>query len=116
MLSKSFKYEARLVVRSYEQIQQVVKEIPVEWKKSDDLRCYIAFVREPLTPEEVLPEVTLKEGVDFIQVGEGVLYLTTKLRGLTKSGFTKLIGKKIYQEMTIRNYTTVKKFSSLLEE
>ena len=116
VLSKTFHYDLRLVVRSYSQLQEVVASIPEEWKQQHDLRCYIAFVREPVSTMDVLKEVELKEEVDSIKIGRQVLYMSTKLGGLTKSGFTKLAGKKIYRDITIRNYTTVQKLFLLMEK
>ena len=112
---KTFNVTSRVVVRSYTQIKKVLDGVPGEWKKENDLRCYLAFVKEPVTAQDVLQEVTLKEGIDSVKVGEGVLYMSTKLEGLTKSGFTKLASKKIYKDLTIRNYTTIKKLLALIE-
>ena len=38
--------------------------------------------------------VPLKKGIDLVKAGDGVLYLTTLLSGLTKSSFSKLASKK----------------------
>ncbi len=115
-LLRTFKVNLRIVVRSYLQLKKVLSGVPGEWRKRDDLRCYIAFVKEPVKASEVVQEVVLKDGIDFVKVGEGVVYMTTLLRGLTKSGFTKLVGKKIYQDITIRNYNTTLKLLALMEQ
>lgn len=112
---KTFKINSRIVVRSHTQVKKVIEESPNEWKKENDLRCYLAFIKAPVTAQDILKEVTLKEGVDSAKVGDGVLYMSTKLGGLTKSGFTKLAGKKIYKDITIRNYTTTQKLLALME-
>jgi uncharacterized protein (DUF1697 family) len=114
-LSKTFNYQSRVVMLSYQLLKRVLLEVPVEWKFRDDLRCYIAFIREPVTGEEVLHEVKLRKGIDSAKTGKGVLYMTTILSGITKSGFSKLIGTKIYKDITIRNYTTVKKIFACME-
>jgi uncharacterized protein (DUF1697 family) len=108
-LSKAFSYQSKIVLIFHDQLKQILSEIPIEWKHQDNLRCYIAFVKEPMTPQKVLAEVKLKEDVDSAKLGKGVVYMSTLLTGITKSGFTKLIGSKVYQDITIRNYTTSKK-------
>lgn len=113
-LSKIFKFEMRVVVISIEKLDQILKNVPNEWKNKNDLRCYVAFLRGSTSAKEVLDEIDLKDGVDSIKHGEGVLYMSTKLFGLTKSGFPKLIQKTIYKEITIRNYNTVKKLEELI--
>ncbi len=38
-------------------------------------------------------EIKLKEGIDSAKAGVGVVYMTTLLSGLSKSGFTRLVGE-----------------------
>lgn len=113
---KTFNVQSRVVLRTIRQIKKVVGEIPAEWKKQKNLRCYVAFIKEPMTAAEASKEVELKKGVDFMKVGDGVLYLTSIFSQRTKSSFTKLASKKIYKEMTIRNYNTTQKLLKLMEE
>jgi uncharacterized protein (DUF1697 family) len=114
-LLKYFKYDSSLVVRSLEQFTKIVSEIPTDWEKSDDLRRYLAFIAGPLTAQDVIREISLKEGIDSLKLGTGVLYMSTKLRGLSRSGFTKLINTKVYRYITIRNFNTVQKLLAIME-
>ncbi len=116
LLTKTFSYQARAVLQTRQEFQTTVTNVPKEWTTRDDLRCYVAFTHELYTQEEIVAEVTPKEGVDTIQTGHRVIYLTTTLEGLTKSSFVKLMGKRIYKDMTIRNYTTVKKILELMSQ
>ncbi len=114
LLQKTF-FAIKTVVLSYEELQHVLEHIPNTWK-NEDLRKYIAFVKNPSKPDDVIKEVQLKDGIDFIEKGPGVVYMSTKMSGLTKSGFPKLISKAIYQDITIRNYNTVEKLFALMEQ
>lgn len=114
VLAKTF-FPIRVVVVSENNLRRVSEEIPAMWK-TDDVRKYVAFLKHPATPEDFVQEVQPKEGVDFIDKGSGVVYLTTRMEGLTKSSFPKLITKKIYQAMTMRNFNTVQKLFGLMEE
>jgi uncharacterized protein (DUF1697 family) len=116
LILKYFKVNSLVIVRTYDQLKKVVSEVPPNWNNHDDIRCYIAFTAESVTPKEVVQAVKLKDEVDFIKAGEGVVYMTTLLSGITKSGFTKLISTPVYKYITIRNYTTVQKILSLMEE
>jgi uncharacterized protein (DUF1697 family) len=115
IVSQTFNYSARIVVRSYPEMQRVVSEVPDDWKHRTDLRCNIAFIKEPVTARDVLPEIHPKEGIDVVTIGDGILYLSTLLSGLTKSALVKLASKKISQDMTIRNYNTTQKLLALME-
>ena len=115
MVSQTFHYSARIVIRSHPEMQRVVSEAPNDWKHRTDLRCNIAFIKEPVTASEVSQEIHPKEGIDSVTIGEGVLYISTVLSGLTQSALVKLVSKKIYQDMTIRNYNTTQKLLALME-
>ncbi len=114
-LFKYFKYDSSIIVRTHQQFKKVIAEIPMEWETRNDLRCYLAFIKEPVTAQDVIREIKLKEGIDSVKAGAGVVYMSTLLSGLTKSGFTKLIGTKVYQDITIRNYNTAQKLLALME-
>jgi len=115
ILSKRFGFDLRIVLRNHSQIQKVIESVPGDWNTRTDLRYYIAFIKEPVTVDVAFAEVEPREGVDFIEKGPGVIYMATLWIDAAKSGITKLIGKKIYKEMTIRNYNTTKKILSLME-
>ncbi|HYE22578.1 MAG TPA: DUF1697 domain-containing protein [Verrucomicrobiae bacterium] len=115
-LSKEFKYNSRVVVRSQAQLKKVLAEIPSDWKKRTDLRCNVCFVKAPLNAQEVLKEIELKQGVDFVKTGKGVVYTSTLMNSLTQSKFSKLVMKKVYQFITIRNLNTTQKLVALMEK
>src|SRR3989344_6945863 len=91
-LSKKFNYASKVLVRSYPQVKKILAVVPTDWKTRKDLRCYIAFIKETLTPDQALREVVVKEGIDFVKAGPGVLYMSTLLSGITKSRLSKLAG------------------------
>lgn len=115
MLSKTFHYKARVIVKSQDQIQQIVANVPKEWQSRKDIRCYVGFLSDVVDAKIAAREIILKEGVDSLKTGTGVFYMTSLLSALTKSAFNKLVGTKIYQEMTIRNYNTTRKILALME-
>ena len=97
-------------------MKQIAEDVPKQWKTNHDLRCHIAFLTDFVAPDEVMQQTEVREGIDFVEEGNHVMYMTTKMSGLTKSKFTKLIGKKIFREITIRNYNTSQKILSLMEQ
>jgi uncharacterized protein (DUF1697 family) len=114
-LKKRFNLESRVFLLTYEQYKDILDRVPEDWKKRQDIRRYIAFIREPVTVNDVIKQAKVKEGVDFVQGGKGAVYLTTLMSGLTKSGFTKLISTPVYKDITLRNYTTAQKLFTLMK-
>lgn len=116
ILTKRYNYKARVAVKSQQQVKDILANVPDEWSSRADIRCYVGFLLDPLTAEEAAKDVTTRDGVDSLKLGPGALYMTSLLSQLTKSAFNKLAAKKIYQEMTIRNYNTTKKLLELMEQ
>lgn len=114
-LQVEFHKPVRVVVRSYEEMKQTLKDIPLLWKSKEDLRKYIAFVKEPSLAKDIFPQITINDGVDYLHAADGVLYMTTRMSGITKSGFTKIIGKPFYSDLTIRNFNTTQKIIEMME-
>jgi uncharacterized protein (DUF1697 family) len=106
VLSKAFQYSSKVVIRSHKEMTRIISEVPKIWNQKNDVRSYILFIKEPVTENEVASEVEVTEGIDSIKTGIGVVYMTTKMEGLTKSKFSKIIGKKVYKDVTMRNYKT----------
>jgi len=115
VLEKTLHMPLKIVVRNQREIQQVLEEVPDEWKKENKLRCYIGFVKDPLLAKDVEDQFIFNDAVDSLKAGKHVVYMSTKLEGLTKSGFTKMVGTKIFQQITIRNINTTKKLLNLME-
>lgn len=115
MVLKTFKVTSRVLVLSHKEMKDVLADIPASWKKENDLRMYVCFIFPTMAVKEAAKEVPIKDGVDVLDVGERVLYMSTKMSGITKSGLSKMIGTKMYKEMTMRNFNTTKKIVLLME-
>jgi uncharacterized protein (DUF1697 family) len=116
ILSKEFNYKSVLTIRSHSQIKKVLKDAPADWEKRADIRCYLAFVKKPTTSKDVAKEINPKENIDFIEISNGVVYMTTLISALTKSRLNQMPSKSFYKNITIRNYNTVQKIAALMEK
>ncbi len=115
-LEDSFHIASSAIVMQGTQLKKIVSKAPAGWKTGKDLRRYIAFIREPSTAQSFMREIEPRQGVDFAVPGDGVVYMSTLLSGIAKTGFTKLVGKPVYKDFTIRNFTTVRKLLEILEK
>lgn len=112
LLARAF-FKIKTILLTDSELKEVLKHTPSNWN-DENLRKYIAFIKSPSTPDKVIDEALPKESVDMISKGPGVVYMSTKLSGISQSGFPKLSVKKVYQDMTVRNYNTVKKLLDLV--
>jgi uncharacterized protein (DUF1697 family) len=74
------------------------------------------FLRPPLTAAEAIENVTTRPGVDEVAAGPGVLYISRLIARASQSYLTRLVSSPIYQEITIRSWSTTTKLLALMDE
>ena len=117
VLSERFKYKSRIVAVTHMELKRVVKESPKGFGKDvDKYRYDVIFLKEPLTPKEAMKNVSIKKGVDTAYAGESVLYFSRLISKASQSHLTKIITLPVYQNMTIRNWSTTTKLLALMEK
>jgi uncharacterized protein (DUF1697 family) len=113
---KSLGYKAPTVVFSYDEMKAVVTKAPKGF--GSDLakyRCDVFFLKSPLTPQEVVAKTSLKEGVDAIAAGPGVVYFWRVAAKAAQSRVNRMAVSPMYQNMTIRNWNTTTKLLALMD-
>ena len=116
VLSAAFKYQSRVVVRSYSQMKAIVARAPKGFGSDPAAyRCDVIFLKEPLTAAEAIKVVTPKAGVDEAFAGKGVLYFSRLTSRASESRLSRVIALPVYQSMTIRNWNTTTKLLELME-
>jgi uncharacterized protein (DUF1697 family) len=101
-------------VLSRNQLQAVLTKVPGQWNRGAQLRRNIAYLRPPLRSVDVVKLVKVTPGVDSVDAGPGVLYLSTLISRLKSSAFPRLAGTAIYAEMTVRNHNTSRKILDMM--
>jgi uncharacterized protein (DUF1697 family) len=113
--AETFDHTAGVFVRSHRQMQKIVAGAPKEWKEGATLRRNVAFLRKPLTVNKAVAAIEPKPGVDSVNAGDNVVYMSTVMARLKQSAFPKIVGKPIYRDMTIRSYSTCQKILALMD-
>ncbi len=110
-----FDYALPVVLLSGDELGRVIAEAPAEFgTQPDKYRYDVLFVKDPLTTDEALKEVTTKDGVDTADSGEHALYFRRLISKATQSQLAKLVQRKVYKSITIRNWNTTLKLSQLV--
>lgn len=117
VLSERFKYSSKVVILSHKQLEKVVSNAPLGFGSDmANFRYDVYFLKEPLTVDEVVKSIKLKEGVDAIYPGVSVVYASKLISKASQSRLTKIISLPIYQNMTIRNWNTTTKLLEIMEK
>lgn len=116
MLVKEYELASKVVVRSFEEMEQLVKSLPRSWNSDSDWRYYVIFLRHTIDSEDILTDVPIKEGIEEVSYRPGTLLWSAQVDALTRTNIVKLASRKLYQEMTIRNPNTTKKLYELMKQ
>jgi uncharacterized protein (DUF1697 family) len=115
-LSKTFAYEARVVVRSLPEMRAIVTRAPKGFgTKPSAYRYDVIFLKQPLTAADAIESLSTRPGVDRAAAGDGVLYFSRLISRATQSHLTRIVGTPAYRNMTIRNWNTTVKLLELME-
>ena len=115
-LSKTFDYESRIVLRSFEEMNRIVSRAPKGFgTRPTEYRYDVIFLKHPLAAEEALKSMSEKPGVDRIFAGDGVVYSSRLIAKAAESHLSRIVGKPVYQYMTIRNWNTTGRLLQLME-
>jgi uncharacterized protein (DUF1697 family) len=106
-----------VVVRSLPQLRAVVQHAPEGFGAAPEtFHSDAVFLKQPLTSEDAMRVVRLREGVDQAWPGEGVLYFQRLSARRTQSRMSAIIGAPEYRLMTIRSWATTTTLLTLLQD
>jgi uncharacterized protein (DUF1697 family) len=115
-LEKSFGRELVVVVRSQRQLRAVVDNAPKDFLALEGTHHRDAvFLKSPLTAAKAMKVVKLRDGVDQVWTGAGVVYFARLSAERQRSLMSKIVGTSEYQAMTIRSWSTATKLRSLID-
>ena len=117
MLQRRVGRAITVIVRSRRELRTVVDDAPVGFGSDPDAHRYdVMFLEAPLTAEQVLQVLELREDVDRAWPGAGAVYFSRRADALTRSRMSRVTGTAEYQRMTIRNWRTTTTLLRMLEE
>jgi uncharacterized protein (DUF1697 family) len=114
-LAKKFSYDAKILVRSEKEMENVVNHFPGIFK-NQDYKHNVIFLSNAIDSKDILKQFEIKNEIEEISYFKGVLYWSALVEKISKSTMLKLSSRKEYKEMTVRNVNTTKKIFILLKE
>lgn len=105
-----------VVVRSRDQLRNVVEGAPEGFGgEPEKYHSDAIFLKPPLTSQQAMRVVNLREGVDQAWPSGGLLYFARLSERRTQSRMSSIVGTPEYRLMTIRNWATTTNLLALLE-
>ncbi len=105
----------KVLVRSLDDFDEMMKALPGSWKNDKTMKSNVIFLVEGIDNGKLLDELSIKEGIDTVKYVPGAILWMVDKKNSTKSGMLRLVGTKIYRDMTIRNVNTVRKIYEIMK-
>ena len=116
-LAPRFKVPIAMVARSHAEMQRTLAHVPAGWLTADHLRRYMIFLRHTIDRPELVKRFTFKPEIETLTYAPWTLFWSVRLDSVTKSALSKqLIGRAVFQDMTMRNLNTLQKLCALMDE
>ena len=116
MLSKEYQLECKVVVRSFAEIASLVEHLPKNWGGDQSWKYNVMYLRYSIDSKDVLDLLELKSDIEEVVYCPGTLLWSARASDVTRTSMFKLSGRKIFQDMTVRNLNTTKKLYELMKK
>lgn len=114
-IKKEFSLEVPVVVRSKQAIEAVCENLPDEWQNNKDMKCDVLFLWQEVDSPDVLKQLAVKPEIeDVLYIPGAVLWRVDRVN-INRGSMVKIIGTKLYKQVTLRNCNTVRKLQELME-
>ncbi len=113
-LSSRLGFVVPAIVRSREELAETIASAPPQ-HGSSELRSDVFFLKQPLSVREVMDQMPeLRTGVDTITPGPDAVYFSRDAAQARKTRITKFMGLPIFQQITVRSWSTTTRLLELL--
>jgi len=116
-LRKNFSAEIKTLVLTADDLAETVENAPENFgAEPEKFRYDVWFLLPPTKINDVVSNLRLREGVDFLQAGKNVIYTSRLTSQMGKSYFSKIMQTPISKNFTIRNWNTTKTLLELINK
>ena len=114
-IHNDFGLQIKVVVRSVDDVRGIINAIPDTWKNDKEMKSDVMFLWDEIDDESVLENLVIKPNIDTVKYVPGAILWSIDKENVTKSGMTKIIGSKLYKQVTVRNVNTTRKIYELMQ-
>jgi uncharacterized protein (DUF1697 family) len=108
--------DIRVTIRSAEDMASICAKIPAKWVTDSAMRTDVMFLWDEVDTPEMIAAIPTNPKVDRLLHVKGALIWNVNRKDYAKSKVPKMIGSKLYKNMTARNANTARKLLALMTE
>jgi len=109
-LLNAFSIETTTAILTSDELKEIVDNAPENFgSEPEKFRYDVWFLLPPTSVNDVVSNVRLREGVDFLQAGKNAMYTSRLTSEMGRSNFSKIMQTPVSKKFTIRNWNTTRK-------
>jgi uncharacterized protein (DUF1697 family) len=118
VITKHFTHKVDVVCFTDKQWKAIIDTAPKTWGTDEKSKHNMLALLDPKEMKDVVEGIgELREGMESLDQGKGVLYQSIGLDSVGKGATgSKMASKAAYKQITVRNYNTSVKLAKLLED
>jgi uncharacterized protein (DUF1697 family) len=114
-IESEFKISVRVLIKDINVIRKINDALPKSWLNNDEMKSDVMFLWDEVDSKSVLEELPTKEDIDEVKYVKGAVLWRVDRDKVTRSGISKIVGTKLYKQMTVRNCNTLRKLLEMME-
>lgn len=117
LIFEKFKLKLSVLILSSAELIEALRNAPDWWDAEKESKHNAIFVVPPTTADEVFKEVgDAKPEYEKVASSGKVIFWSAPLKTFSRTRWSKIVGKSVYNEVTIRNANTAKRLAELCGE
>ncbi len=115
-LATDFAVDTVVVTVTADALRATVRNAPPEFGSAPHTyHSDVAFVRAGVTTATAVKAFAVRDGVDTLWEGDGVVYFQRLSAQRTKSRLSAVMASPVYRDITIRNWATTTRLAAMLD-
>lgn len=115
-IANRFKLNISVTIISAENLLAALQNAPIWWDEDTQSKHNAIFVIPPATATEVIEQVGIaKPEYEQIAYHGQVIFWSAPIKTFSRTRWSKIVGKAVYNSITIRNANTTKKLLQFLK-
>ena len=110
IIEKDFELSIRVALIDATTLKEVLANAPKWWGEDPDAKHNAIFIIPPTTAKEVIEDVgDIKPEYEQLYAYKEVIFWSASIKTFSRTRWSKVVGTRSYQNVTIRNANTTKK-------
>ncbi|MEK3885727.1 DUF1697 domain-containing protein [Paenibacillus sp. PL2-23] len=110
-----FGLSIKVMIRTIDEIRTIMDKLPPDWTNDTTMKSDVLFLWDEVNNESTLQGLAMNPQVDRILYVDGAILWSCDRKNTGRSGMVKIIGTKLYSQVTIRNVNTTRKIYALMQ-